>query len=346
MTAPRILFVCNAGPEVGGGHVMRSLTLARALAVRGAAIAFVAPPLVAAVLDAFAPDIARVAAASTAPDALTTAAARTEADALVFDHYGLSAPDHRAIARGRPVLVIDDLADRPLGADLVLDPGPERRAEDYAGLVPQGARLLLGPVFAPVRPEFAAAREAALARRGGPVRRVLVSLGLTDIDAVTARVVERLLPLLGEAALDVVLGSGAPSLAPLARRAATDPRVVLHVDTREMADLTARADAGVGAAGSTTWERCTLGLPSVLLILADNQRPAAAAMADLGAALVVDAAAPEFAAQFDTAAARLLADEALRASLCTRSAQVCDGAGAGRAADAFLAQIATRDSLP
>jgi len=346
MSRPRILFACDAGPQVGGGHVMRSLTLARALAERGAACAFLAPPPVAAVLDAFAPETARAPAASTAPGALAQAAAGIEADALVFDHYGLAAAEHRAMARGRPALAIDDLADRPLHADLILDSGPERRAQDYAGLVPSTARLLLGPGFAPVRPDFAALREAALARRSGPVRRVLVSLGLTDLDAVTARVVARLSPLVGEAALDIVLGSAAPSLAPLTRLAATDARLVLHVDTRDMAALTARADVGVGAAGSTTWERCTLGLPSVLLVLAANQRPAATALADLGAALAVDADAPDFAARFDAAARRLLAEEALRTALSARSAQVCDGAGAARTAEAFLAVIAARDSTP
>ncbi|MFY8208002.1 MAG: UDP-2,4-diacetamido-2,4,6-trideoxy-beta-L-altropyranose hydrolase, partial [Caulobacter sp.] len=106
----RIVFVCAAGPSIGGGHVMRSLTLARALAARGAACAFLSTPEVAGVLDAFGPDMART--------------DTTESfDAVVFDSYALSADDHRAIAKGRPTLIIDDLADRPLAADLVLDAG-------------------------------------------------------------------------------------------------------------------------------------------------------------------------------------------------------------------------------
>ncbi len=109
---PRILFVADAGPTVGGGHVMRCLTLARALEDEGAACAFVATPAVAAVLDAFGADVARIAAG---PAELAAAAARavSDFDAVVIDHYGLAAPDHRAIAAGRPALVIDDLADRP-----------------------------------------------------------------------------------------------------------------------------------------------------------------------------------------------------------------------------------------
>ena len=96
-------------------------------------------------------------------------------------------PTTAPLAKGRPTLVIDDLANRPLEADLVLDAGPARLAQDYAGLTPPGATLLLGPNNAPVRPAFPALRETALARRavGGPVRRILISLGLTDVGGVT-----------------------------------------------------------------------------------------------------------------------------------------------------------------
>ncbi|WP_374571863.1 UDP-2,4-diacetamido-2,4,6-trideoxy-beta-L-altropyranose hydrolase [Phenylobacterium sp.] len=340
MNGPAILFICDAGPEIGGGHVMRSLTLAGALAERGAAPAFLAPPAVARVLDAFGPDVARVPAASTAPADLIAAARRAQADAFVFDHYGLDAAAHRAIAAGRPVLVIDDLADRPLAADLVLDSGPARRAQDYEGLLPPGAQVLAGPAFAPVRAEFAALRQEALARRGGPPRRVLVSLGLTDVGAITRAVVEPLLPLLDDAMrVDVVLGSGAPSLPALAALAEGDRRVELHVDARDMARLTLQADLAVGAAGSTTWERCVLALPSLLVILADNQRAAARAMDQARAALVVDAGSPAFADDLAKGFARLLAEPALRAELGENSARVCDGLGAVRTAEAFLSRL-------
>jgi spore coat polysaccharide biosynthesis predicted glycosyltransferase SpsG len=109
-----------------------------------------------------------------------------------------------------------------------------------------------------------------------------------------------------------------------------------------MARLTAEADIAVGACGSSTWERCALGLPSVMVVLADNQRPAAAAMAALGAALVVDAEAPDFDVVLDRALMRLLTDQGLRRQLTERSAGLCDGQGAPRVAEAFLQLIAVR----
>ncbi|MBL8556966.1 MAG: UDP-2,4-diacetamido-2,4,6-trideoxy-beta-L-altropyranose hydrolase [Phenylobacterium sp.] len=335
MTGPRILFVADAGPFVGGGHVMRSLTLARALEAQGASYAFVGPPAVAELLDAFSPDSVRIPA-----EDLAATAVRESFDAIVFDHYGLSEPDHRAMAKDRPVLVVDDLADRPLGADIVVDAGPSRRAQDYLGLTSDEARLLLGPEFAAVRPEFAAVREPALAWRGEPVQRVLISMGLTDVGGVTARVVDRVRPRVQEVGLDIVLGAGAPSTSGLLKTARRDPRLMLHVDTPHMARLTAEADIGIGAPGSSTWERCVLGLPSVLIVLAENQRPAARAMAERGAALVVDLADPGFDAAFDRALTRLLRDADLRRELARVSAGVCDGLGAGRTAEIFLGLIA------
>lgn len=327
MSGPRILFVADAGPTIGGGHVMRSLTLARALEARGAECAFRSHPDGDAVLDVFARELFRV-----DDDA--------GFDALVFDHYALSAPDHVALAKGRPTLVIDDLADRPLAADIVLDSGISRRARDYSGLVPDGCRLLLGPNHAPMRPDFVKLRETALARRagGGPVRRILVSLGLMDVGDFTVPAVERLR---GVAAIDVVVGSAAPSVAALQAIAEADPSVTVHVDTRDMARLTAEADIAIGAGGSSSWERCVLGLPTLLLVVADNQTQAAVALAEAGAVIALDADA-EFETGFDAAAARLIGEGHLRRRLSNAAAAVCDGQGADRVAEAFLDVIARK----
>jgi UDP-2,4-diacetamido-2,4,6-trideoxy-beta-L-altropyranose hydrolase len=332
---PRILFIANAGPAAGGGHVMRSLSLARALEARGADCIFLASPPVAALLQAFAPDMAQEEATAIDADSVCDAVTGVRFDAVVFDHPELARAEHETVAHGRPSLVIDDLADRPLAADLILDSGPARSEADYA-LLTQGARLLIGPSYALVRPEFAALREKVLARRGGPVERVLIALGLTDGRGVTARVVERLRQRNGQIALDIVLGGQAPSLPGLKRIAAHDPRVTLHIDSQDMAALTAQADIALGGAGSTVWERCTLGLPSMVVVQAENQRPAALALAAREGALVVDAFADDFDKVFDRALVRLMTDPACRARLTAASAELCDGLGAGRVAEAFL----------
>lgn len=349
-TSPRVLFFADAGPQVGGGHVMRCLTLARALTDRGAECAFVESRAAAHVLARFGwPSQGVVAMANTEdlPGLVRWGRAFAERfapDAVVFDHYRAGAAEEAAlIGAGRRIVAIDDLADRAHACDLLIDPGFGRRAEDYAGLTPEGCEVLAGPDHALVRPEFAAARPRALSRRArhDPPRRALVSLGLTDVGAITARVVETLRPRLGEVRLDVVLGQDAPSLEALAALAGEDRRIRLHVNSQEMAALTADADLAVGAGGSSVWERATLGLPTATVVLADNQAAMAARLDEAGASLALDARADGFDAALAAAWDRLAAEPSLRWSLTERSSALCDGRGAERAAVAVLAMIET-----
>lgn len=337
----RVLFLADCGPEVGGGHVMRCLSLARALAARGATCAMIATPQVARVLDAFADERTRRLAAAEGPlhalvDAARDNVARWSADVAVVDHYGLSAEQERLL--GVPVAAIDDLADRPHACRLLVDPSLGREASDYAELTPPGANILAGPAYALLAPAYAEARAWALGARrpDEQPRRLLISLGLMDLKGITGRVLHLLAPLLDGLEIDVVVGGQAQSLPWLRHLASGDPRVRLHVDTRDMAALIAAADVGIGAGGSSIWERATLGLPSICLILADNQRDITFGLDRRGAGLVVEARGETFAADLQAAFGRLLGDGVLRRRLSETSAALCDGQGADRAAEAVL----------
>ena len=332
MTTPRILFFADAGPTVGGGHVMRCLTLAQALVGQGAECAFAAPPEAMRLLETFAPaEVERVPIPEGTPSrqaALVADLARTwGAQAAVLDHYGAGPGEEVMIRTGvHRLLVLDDLKRGHL-CDLVLDSNLDRAAADYPGV-----DSLTGPAYALARPEFAALRAETLARRATATPgRLLVALGLTDLGGVTARVVEAILPGLGDLQVDIVLGQGATSLSTIASLASRDPRLTLHIDTREVAALTAAADLAIGAGGSSVWERCCLGLPTLTLILADNQREAAHALAARGAA--------EALVEGDMASrlAALLGDPARLAEMSAASSALCDGRGAIRAAERLLA---------
>jgi UDP-2,4-diacetamido-2,4,6-trideoxy-beta-L-altropyranose hydrolase len=258
----------------------------------------------------------------------------------VVDHYGLSAPQERLFRRsGACVVCIDDLANRPHDCELLIDATLGRGAEAYAGLVQPGTKVLSGPDHALLRPEYAKARKAALARRkpNEAPARLLVSLGLMDLQGITGRALNLIGPLLGEFEVDIAVGASATSLTWLEHLARQDPRLKLHVDTRDMAGLIAAADIGIGAGGASTWERATLGLPSISLILAANQETLARELDQRGAAIAVDARERSFAEALPTAFRRLRDDPALRESLSRTSAALCDGRGAERAAQAVLA---------
>jgi UDP-2,4-diacetamido-2,4,6-trideoxy-beta-L-altropyranose hydrolase len=343
MAATRVLVFPDSGPRIGGGHAMRCLTLARALTARGAACAFAATASTQAILQAFgAPDIEVLPVSGEPDEAAAMAADRAAswgADWVLLDHYGLSPAQEAALRAGRRLAVLADLPGRPRAADLAVDSAYGRAPEAYRPLLPPGAVILTGPAYAPVRPEFAARRAAALARRreGGHLRHVLIALGLTDVDGITQRVVGTLRPMLGDLILDVVVGSGAGSLAGLCAAAKTDPHLRLHVDSHAMAELMATADIAVGAGGSSTWERATLGLPTATVVLAENQRPMAQAMKAGGLTLTADVADRDFEDQLIAALHRLIGDAALRRAMSEAAAAACDGLGAERVAEAMLA---------
>lgn len=331
---------------------MRCLALADALTARGVASTFVCasvPRGLASLVrgaghvlmeiepahPGWAPGLAFTA------DAQAVDAARTlevldgrQAAWLVLDHYALAAPWARAM---EPLtarrLVLDDLADREHDCDLLLDQTFGRAASDYGGLVPADCRILVGPRHALLRPEFQLARPMALARRrqARPVERLLLSLGATDVGGVTQQALAAVRAAGVGCAIDVVLTSSAPSLEAVEAVAVRDSRVVLHVDTDEMASLMSAADLAVGAAGTSSWERCCLGLPTVALALADNQRFVAEQLQSTGALTAVSALTGV--TQAVRAAA---ADAALRASMTAAAAALTDGRGADAVVDVML----------
>lgn len=353
MSRPRALFVCDGSPVVGGGHVMRSLTLAAALAERGWRSTFLADGFVARVLDRHDRSACdRLPVADCRPETLAKAAASTSGfDAAVFDHFGINAR-HELAGSDAIRVAVDDLADRPHAVDVLVDCNIQRRPAHYTTVAPN-AELLLGPSFAPVRPEFAAVREAALQRRRetpGSAGRVLVSLGLTDFGGITERVVRHILPWNRESGLDVVIGSGAASRDPLRRLEAEGAALTVHedVDAAGMARLMSAADLAVGAGGSATWERATIGLSTVTLILADNQAPGALALETAHATVAIDARTDAFLQPMDAsegAMSRFLwelsyhAIDDFKTLLGERAAELCDGLGAGRVADQINARL-------
>ena len=331
----RAAFRCDAGAALGGGHLMRCLTLAAALAARGWRVEFLCRELPGA-------GLVRVEAAGfglhrLGDDRPETVRACLEADPpgwLIVDHYALDAAFERAACPpGWRVMVIDDLADRDHDCALLLDQTPGRVAADYDGRVPQASRRLTGPDYALLRPAFAVARPVAPA--AGALRRVLVSLGAADPSNATGAV---LAALSGRRDLDVtvVLGAGAPHLVAVAGQVeARGPAGRLLVEHRDMAGLMARQDIAIGAGGMTALERAAVGLPALIVTLADNQLLAARALHAAGAArLIGDGRAPGWEGVILPALDALGAPQA-RIAMAQAGLDLVDGRGASRVAEAL-----------
>jgi len=358
----RIMFRTDAAVEIGSGHVMRCLTLARALREKGAVCRFLMrdlPGHLASVVAAegFGLQLLRPPGPGDRPDTdpahdkwlavgrdvdareCARVLATEPPDWLVIDHYALDARWQAAVVRPPTrLMVIDDLADRSHLADLLLDQNLGRQSDDYDALLPAHCIRLIGPRFALLRPEFAAARPAALARRGEalPLASILIAMGGVDKDDATGQVLTALSglepPL--SARVTVVLGGRAPHLERVRAQAAALPcPATVLVDVPDMARLMTDADLAIGAAGSTSWERCCLGLPTLLLTLADNQLPGAAALDKAGAAVVLgDLRTPGWPGRLRAELARCLAEPTRLAAFAARGAGLVDGAGTGRVA--------------
>lgn len=347
----------DASPKIGIGHVMRCLTLADSLAARGAQIRFVSrhlPAHLSELVRARGHECHILAAAPAgdledlshagwlevpqAADAAHTRRALSDRrwDALIVDHYALDARWEGALrASAARILVIDDIADRLHDCDVLLDqnvyPDMETR---YAGKVPSGCELLIGPRYALLRDEFRLWRERA-APRGGAVQRILVGFGGVDAADLTHTTLEALRRVGSNGwNVDVVVGAAHPRLA--ATVAACDAAgYACHVQSNRMAELMAAADLALGAAGSTSWERCSVGLPTICVPTAQNQVAIAAGLTSRGVAVTIDAEHPDPEDIAGTITALLGNPEAV-ASMSRAAWNLVDALGADRVRDRLL----------
>ncbi|MGO8710488.1 MAG: UDP-2,4-diacetamido-2,4,6-trideoxy-beta-L-altropyranose hydrolase [Rhizomicrobium sp.] len=346
----RFLFRTDASTEIGSGHVVRCASLAQALSRAGHEVQFACRALAGDLnswLEAEGVRVNRMAAESAIAvaelaDAAATAkiAQRRRYDWLIVDHYGLGIAWEQAMADAADrVFVIDDLGRRH-ACQLLLDQNYGNPAHAlYPGRVPPQCELLLGAKFALLRPEFSALRAASLGRHRMDVSRVLVFLGGSDPSNETCRVLDGI----GRSnkpnlAVDVVIGSGNPHRQAVENACAALRAATLHVQTGQMAQLMVRADCAIGAAGTASWERCALGLPALVAILAENQTPVAEALHAAGAHRSLgrqsDIAADDY------AQALMVLDSATLARMSSVAAAICDGKGAER----VTARLAARRS--
>jgi len=339
---PIAVFRTDASAAIGGGHVSRCLTLATELGKRNWRCLFVTNRDATDVVPAL--RRSGVAIRNVDPADLSGASGcrdLTGIVAVVFDHYGLAADDEAAWRSVAGVVVaIDDLADRRHDVDILLDQTFGREPVDYRARVPGACRMLLGPGYALLRGEFAQARETSLARRQVPGRRLLITLGATDTEGVTMTILDAIAELRFDVA-DVLVGAANPHRERLRERAANvGPHVRIHVDADNVAALMAAADLAIGAAGSTSYERCCLGLPSVVVVTAANQALNSERLARHGAVVALGPAHGLTAPAVRHAVEGLLDDAGRMYQLSQAAAAVCDGHGAARVADRLEAVIA------
>jgi len=305
-----VFFRSDASLEMGAGHVMRCLTLAQALKERGSSVRFICRKhkgnmirkirsrgFIVHELDISNEDNVddklthyRWLGATQKKDAEDCAEVLKgrRPDWVIQDHYALDEEWQNALKPYyEKLMVIDDLADRRHQCNILLDQTFGRREKDYSTLVSGYRKLLLGSQYALIMPEFLKWRPYSLARRTYPkFDQLFINMGGVDVDNVTEKVLDELIhcDLRSDLRVVIVLGAENPHIEGVKLRAKALPcKAVVECDIDNMAEVMANSDIAIGAAGSTTWERCCLGLPTIQIVIAQNQAIIAQNLAEFGA---------------------------------------------------------------
>lgn len=361
-----ILFRVDASIQTGNGHVMRCLTLADVLKNEGAECTFicrehngnmleliqnkghgfVALPIneVNTTLSNQYPRHEYLSWLGATPDedAEQTIAAIQSLTAdkpawLIVDHYALDKGwETQLRSYCQKIMVIDDLADRQHDCDLLLDQTFGRDERDYQAFVPEHCTILTGSYYALLRPEFAQWREYSLQRRQQPqLKQLLITLGGVDKDNVTGQVLTALAnsQLPNDCHITIVMGEHAPWLESIKAQAQQlSWSTEVRVNVTHMAELMANSDLCIGAAGSTTWERCCLGLPTIMLVLAENQRKIADELDRKDIAYIIYHVA-KLSHKLNTILTGISSDLCIKTE---KSSIICDGLGTKRISNHLL----------
>ncbi|WP_284620134.1 UDP-2,4-diacetamido-2,4,6-trideoxy-beta-L-altropyranose hydrolase [Aquabacterium humicola] len=356
----------DASRRIGWGHLKRCLSLAQALRERGDEVAFVARPadvdvasLLAQAGFAALPMPRIDDGAGDDPDETppphgawlerrwdrdatdTTCAVHAWGpDVVLVDHYGIDARWHSALgaATGATIAVIDDLADRPLATELVIDHNPAAdHAAKYRGVLRYPAGICGGPSYALLDAVY---RDHARCVVTPQVTSIGVFMGGTDPGNFSAFAVNACRQDAGwTGPIEIATTSANPSLPLLQALAAADAQLHIVLDQPHLADFHARHGLQIGAGGGALWERCSLGTPTIALITADNQRLSVPLLAADGVVVGLDAIGQgaDVARALGSAVRRLLDAPDERRALHQSSIALVDGHGAARAAAAIAA---------
>lgn len=303
----RVAVRVDASERIGTGHLRRCVSLAQALRDRDAQVCFVLrrhdhvaervigeigeevfwldAPSGLVPLAAGDPPHANWAGTSWDRDVAETIAALAgdAPDWLVVDHYGFDARWHEAARAGLgcAILAVDDLGDRRLSAKALLDANAAvNHCEKYAGRLQGRPRMLVGPRFALLASAY---RDAPRYAFSDPVQSIGVFMGGTDPGGISVKVLRALRAEAGfRGAIELVSTSANPHLADLRREADADDRVNLSLDLPDLSAFYARHDLQIGAGGTSTYERCCIGAPSISLVVAENQLTVVPVLAAMG----------------------------------------------------------------
>ena len=332
-----IVFRVDSSSQMGVGHLMRCLTLADELKKQNHNATFICRELkgnlikliehrvlILPVDKDFQSDdlyLSWLGATQEQDAKQTIQVIHDNVDLLVVDSYALDEAWHKQLEpHTKKIMVIDDLADREFDCDVLLNQNLASKQGDYQGKVPSDCELLLGCEYALLRPEFAAFRKRALEKRKKTqeIKNILISMGGSDKKNITYNVLQQL----NDGFNIVVVLSSASLHREMIMDYVKGKNIEVIINADNMAELMLDADLAIGAGGSTSWERCCLGLPTLLFVTAENQKVIAENLERLGAVMIVRSLKDDL--------QMIVSNFDLWRTMSEKSQAICDGFGVKR----------------
>lgn len=332
MAAPKVIIRADGNSTIGLGHVMRMSALASAIDAAGAQVSLAYKTCPPQILERFAKSNCRAARIEESASLEQELSILADAQKIVLDgyHFDAAYQDKLLAQTNARLLIVDDTAHLDLyKCDLLLNQNAFISESVYSGKT--SAKLLLGHKFVLLRDEFRKIEPKG--RKGEPGQKLLISMGGSDSENVTAKVIEAAATTKYEFA--VILGSASPNRQLVEAQLRNTPKGRLIVSPENMASIFAEHDLLVSAGGTTVWEAAYLGLPNIVIITADNQS-GMERFAERGACINLGPHKDVTVEQISQNINHLFEDVAKRQTLANIATSLVDGLGASRVAAALL----------
>ena len=262
----RIVFICESSLDIGTGHVMRCITLANAFRLFDYDILFATSKTSTNLIDKL--NNFKII------DPQIFINNPIQSDLIVIDNYQVDYIFEEQIRKHtNKILVIDDLFNRKHNCDILLDQNLGVKKSFYKNLVNKNCKILVGTKYALLRPEFLEFRKLMFRKRKSTkeITKILVNFGGSDLNNYCLKVLKMIEESNFKGEVNVILGFKAIHLNEIKEFANNSKNKIIIHHQADMAQMIFDADIGIGAGGSSTWERCCLGLPTYLFKIADNQ---------------------------------------------------------------------------
>ena len=336
------VFRTSASKEIGGGHISRCMSLAQHFSERGWDCVFACEPQTEAtmpIINQF--ETLKIEKSSLEEEAkFIRKRLNRDPSILILDHYNRDKTfEQYCRSWVDKILVIDDLANRPHDADLLLDQSGGRLPEHYLNLAPHSCQLMLGPKYSLLRSFFSSPQNIDISKRFSASPRIFVSMGATDFFNQTEQVLNAISSTLPAAKTDILLSEGAPHLLNIQDLCSQNRHFSLHIGVTNPAKIMRNATFSIGTAGINLWERCALGIPSIIFIAAENQRLNAEHVIKLGGGIYGGFGSSIDQENLASAILKFANDQRMITSMSMSAKKICDGLGVERVAKKIISII-------